>query len=97
MAISAGLSLEQAQTLVEVARCESELRHFNKETGDVLRGKVNPLDTGILQINKKYHLDKAVEMGLDLENKVDNINYGIWLFKKEGTKPWSWSKPCHNK
>src|SRR5690606_20716583 len=37
--------------LAEIARCESTFRHYDKKTGQVLKGKVDSRDTGVMQIN----------------------------------------------
>lgn len=94
LTLDSGLNDSDANSLVAIARCESHLRHFDEKTGEVLRGKVNPLDSGIFQLNKKYHLDTAIKLGLDIDNKVDNIKYAIWLYQTQGTTPWNWSAEC---
>lgn len=74
-------------------RCESGLRQFDKN-GNVLRGVVNPLDTGIAQINLKYHGARAEELGYDLFTEDGNIAFAKLLYKEQGTKPWHWSRHC---
>ena len=51
-AIEAYVRKELASTpiLIEVARCESTFRQYGKD-GRVIRGKENPLDVGVFQIN----------------------------------------------
>lgn len=82
--------------MIQVARCESTFRH-TLEDGSVLRGKVDPADTGVMQINKRYHSERAVELGLDLENIYDNMAYARYLYEKKGTQPWDASAPCWSK
>jgi hypothetical protein len=67
--------------MIEVARCESQFRHLNKD-GTILRGVVNPSDVGVMQINLYYHESDAEKLG---------------LYDKKGTAPWSASKPCWGK
>lgn len=81
--------------MVEIARCESQYRQFNE--GEVLRGKVNPKDVGIFQINEGYHLSIATKMDIDIETAEGNIAYARHLFETKGTAPWVWSKPCWGK
>lgn len=81
--------------MVDIARCESQYRQFSD--GEVLRGKVNPKDVGIFQINEGYHLSIATKMGIDLETAEGNIAYARHLFETKGTAPWVWSKPCWGK
>lgn len=83
--------------LLAIAQCESGLRHIDQTTGKVLRGLIDPDDTGVLQINKRYHLAQAEQMGLDIEKLEDNVKYGIWLYEKEGKKPWQASGTCQTK
>lgn len=79
--------------LVEVARCESSFRHLD-EKGEILRGKVNKGDLGLMQINEYYHNDKAVELGLDLKTLEGNMAYAKYLYDKQGLKPWKASSKC---
>jgi hypothetical protein len=79
--------------LVEIARCESTFRQFDKD-GKVIRGKVNSADVGIMQINEKYHLETAKKLGLDIHTVDGNIEYAKYLYSKYGAEPWSASSPC---
>lgn len=79
--------------MIQVARCESTFRHTLAD-GSVLRGKVDSADTGVMQINKRYHAATAEKLGLDLENIYDNMKYARYLYEKQGTQPWNASSPC---
>jgi len=57
-----------------------------------LRGRVNKKDAGMFQINEKYHLKTAEELGLDIHTTAGNIDYAIYLYKTNGTKDWNASK-----
>lgn len=87
---------KDAPILAEIARCESHFRHTLAD-GTILKGKVDPSDTGVMQINKRYHGQKAAELELDLENLYDNLAYAKYLYEKQGTKPWKASSPCWGK
>lgn len=86
-------------TLKKICSCESnghaygEPKQFNSD-GSVLRGKINPLDTGMCQINLKYHQATAERMGYDLFTEYGNASYATWLFDTQGSVPWNWSKSC---
>lgn len=82
--------------LAEIAKCESTFRHF-KANGDVVRGKVNKSDVGVMQINEYYHDEKAVELGFDLHTLEGNVAYAKYLYEKEGTRPWNSSSKCWKK
>lgn len=79
--------------MIQVARCESHFRHTLAD-GTVLQGRVDPADTGVMQINKRYHEAKATELGLDLNDIEDNMAYARHLYETQGTQPWSASAPC---
>lgn len=79
--------------LLEIAKCESHVRQFNAD-GSVLRGLIDHDDTGIFQINRRYHLQAALQMGLDIDTVEGNIKYAEYLFGKQGTRPWSASQSC---
>lgn len=78
--------------MVRIAKCESTLMH--EKNGEVVRGIVDPDDTGLMQINKRYHGKEAEKLGLDLEDIQDNLAYAKHLFNREGTTPWNSSRKC---
>jgi cytochrome c556 len=86
---------EDSQIMVRIAKCESGLRQFDSN-GDVLRGKVNPQDVGMFQINEKYHLEKAKELGYDIYTTEGNIKMAAYIYLTEGAKAWSASSKCWN-
>lgn len=79
--------------MVQIARCESTFRHTLSD-GSILRGKSDPADTGVMQINTRYHGEKAHELGLDLTNLYDNMEYARDLYERQGTRPWNASSSC---
>ena len=79
--------------LIKIAKCESQFRQFD-EDGSVLRGKVDKRDTGVMQINTKYHAKSAAELGFDITTTEGNIAYAKYLYKHQGTSPWKASKSC---
>lgn len=84
---------ENYPVMAEVAKCESQFRHF-KKNGDIIRGEVNRADVGVMQINEHYHSDTADRLGINLYTLEGNIEYATYLFKKEGTSPWLASSKC---
>lgn len=79
--------------MVEIARCESRLRHF-KSPNVVLRGDITPADVGLYQINVDYHEDKIKELGINIYTVDGNIAYAKYLYDKNGTRDWNASKKC---
>jgi len=54
-------------------------------------------DFGPLQINDFWHEKTMTKMGLDIHDQWDSLEYGFFLMKKQGLKPWSASKKCWSK
>ncbi len=82
--------------MVAIARCESTFRHLDKD-GDVHRGRVNNADVGVMQINEFYHLDQAEKKDFNIYTIEGNTAYARDLYERQGTQPWSSSKPCWGK
>ncbi len=85
---------EDTPILAEIARCESEFRQHDGKTGEVLRGKVDNGDIGVMQINKRYHEEDAVKLGIDIYTLQGNLDFAKILYGKYGSKPWKASSPC---
>lgn len=79
--------------MIEIARCESTFRHTLQD-GSVLQGRVDPDDTGVMQINKYFHEESATAMQLDLDDIYHNMAYARYLYETQGVQPWSASMPC---
>jgi hypothetical protein len=79
--------------MIQIARCESQFRH-TLEDGSVLQGQVDNADTGVMQINTRYHGETAEQLGLDLKDRFDNMEYARDLYLRQGTKPWNASAKC---
>lgn len=82
--------------LSRIAFCESTKQQYGKN-GSVLQGKVDSRDTGLFQINTKYHLKTAKSKGIDIYTIEGNVDYALYLYKTQGTRPWNSSKPCWGK
>ena len=82
--------------MVEVARCESRFRQYDK-TGGVLRGEVNSLDRGVMQINEHYHGEDSLKLGYDILTIEGNTAYARYLYEKYGLRPWKSSSSCWGK
>jgi hypothetical protein len=79
--------------MIQIARCESHFRHYLAD-GTVLHGRVDNADTGVMQINKRYHQKAATAMGLNLDDIYGNMAYARHLYETQGTRPWNASAPC---
>ncbi len=82
--------------LIDVASCESHFIQFDAD-GTIHRGKVNPQDVGVMQINEKYHLSDSIKLGYDIYTLEGNMAYAKHLYKTQGTRPWEYSSKCWNK
>jgi hypothetical protein len=67
--------------MVAIIGCESNFVHY-KPDGTVLRGRVDPKDSGVSQINERYH------PSVNTEDLWSNLAYARELFDAEGTGPW---------
>lgn len=79
--------------LAKIAYCESRYRQFDKD-GSIFRGIVDNDDIGVMQINARYHLEKAKSLGMDIFTVEGNLAYGKYLYEKQGSVPWNASSPC---
>ncbi|MFH1170832.1 MAG: hypothetical protein V1704_04710 [Candidatus Vogelbacteria bacterium] len=91
-AISAYYGVDSALAL-EIARCESRLQQF-REDGALVRGRKNPNDVGVFQINEKYHLERSRTEGFDIYTTAGNVGYAMWLMSHNGNRAWHWSEDC---
>ena len=92
-------SFEGYPLLKKICTCESGLKQFN-EDGTILRGRINPDDVGMCQINEQYHgtRDEILEnTGLDIFTAEGNVAFAKGLFDSDGSVPWNWSKDCWDK
>lgn len=105
--LTAHLYIEEATTtpvvllpiLKPVCTCESgqgtgKPQQFNIETGEVLRGVINPKDIGLCQINEYWNGEEAEELGYDIYTESGNIQMANHLYKRSGLQPWNASKGC---
>lgn len=82
--------------MIEIAKCESRFRQHDKN-GEVLRGEVNPLDRGVMQVNEYYHGDEAKKLGFDILTIEGNTAYARYIFERQGVRPWKSSSFCWGK
>ncbi len=82
--------------LAEIAKCESEFKHIGGN-GEIIKGRVNRGDLGVMQINKYYHQEDALKLGLDLKTLRGNMAFARNLYDKYGTSPWQSSSGCWEK
>lgn len=82
-----------APIMAEIAFCESSFRHLDPQ-GELVRGKVNSGDVGVMQINERVHKEQAAKLGYDLHTMEGNMAYAKWLYEKQGTTPWNSSWQC---
>ena len=85
-----------SQIGIDIARCESQLRQYD-EKGGVLRGIQVKEDTGAFQVNTTYHLETAINLGIDIFTLNGNVRYAKRLFDLNGTRDWNASKKCWSK
>lgn len=81
---------------VAISSCEGGLMQFEKD-GRILRGRVNPRDIGIFQINSDHHEDTYLKLNIDVFTPRGNIEYAKFIFDQNGTQPWYLSEFCWKK
>ena len=79
-----------APVMLCIAQAESQLRQY--QDGEVLRGSYNPQDRGLYQINEHYHLANSKSLGYDIYTVKGNIAYARYLYDRNGTRDWNWSR-----
>jgi hypothetical protein len=84
---------EGTPILVDIARCESNFHQYDKN-GNIVRGRVNSADIGVMQINEKYHAETAKKLGIDLYTVEGNVAYAKHLYAEQGAQPWISSSKC---
>lgn len=85
------------QLLEYLSYCESRHRQFD-EDGRVLRGAVNSKDVGRWQINERYWLEKARELGYDIYTERGNRRMAHYILTEgQGIEAWSASAECLEK
>lgn len=77
--------------LMKICKAESSGKQF-AANGNVIRGKVNPSDIGICQINEPTWNDKARKLGYDIYTEKGNEDMAIYIFVNYGTAPWNSSR-----
>jgi len=87
---------EDIPVMVSIARCESTFTHTLAD-GSVLKGRVDNADTGVMQINLRYHEERAKSLGYDVHDLEGNLAYARLLYEEKGTQPWNASAPCWRK
>jgi hypothetical protein len=80
--------IQKQKILKAIIDCESSNRHVIGTLAKV------GIDIGKCQINSYWHGDRAEEMGLNLFDPKDNMEYCLYLFEEEGVRPWKSSQVC---
>jgi hypothetical protein len=82
----------------KIIKCESTIykhKAINENLDEL--GNVWSIDVGYWQINDYWHEETAKKLGFDIYDEWDNLEYGFYLFKNYGTKPWKASEKCWKK
>jgi hypothetical protein len=79
--------------LQRIAQCESWGQQWTRN-GQVLRGKRNPQDLGLFQINAVVWGKHAEALGYDLRTREGNTQMARYIFENYGSIPWQASAKC---
>jgi hypothetical protein len=85
---------ELIPALVAIAKCESGGTHY-EPNGEVKRGRIDPRDIGLTQINLYHNGELPEQLGFDVFKEADNIRMRNFLYVKNGARDWSASAGCH--
>jgi hypothetical protein len=83
-----------SSTVRAVSKCESQMYGSAINHNRLPDGSIWSSDFGPLQINDYYHEARMTQLGLDIHNQYDSLEYGIMMMKEQGLTPWSASKKC---
>lgn len=83
-----------SSTVRAVAQCESSMyggaTHKNVDKDGIHWST----DFGLLMVNDYFHESRMIELGLDIRNEFDSLEYGIMLMAEQGLSPWKASRSC---
>lgn len=82
-----------APIMVQVAKCESELRHRTK-SGALLPNQGGGSARGTFQVLMRIHAPEMRKMGLNPDNDRDYMVYVKHLYDTFGLTPWQPSRHC---
>lgn len=85
------------RTVRKIISCESKMKENAINHNIDKDGNVWSSDFGYFQINDYFHEEDMKELGMDIRNKWDNLEYGFILISKRGFLPWSASFKCWSK
>lgn len=78
--------------MVSVLKGESGHQHWwnsGPKKGQVVRGIVDPDDTGVCQINMRYWGEESKRLGLDIVNSIeDNMKMCRHIYDTQGITAW---------
>ena len=86
-----------SSTIRAVSKCESQMYGEAINRNRLPDGTIWSSDFGPLQINDYYHEAVMTNLGLDIHNQYDSLEYGVMMMKEQGLKPWSASSRCWSK
>jgi len=80
-----------------IITCESQMYGSAVNHNRLPDGTIWSSDFGPFQINDYFHEKTMTNLGLDIHNQFDSLEYGFILLSKQGVGPWYASKKCWSK
>ncbi len=95
---------EQAELMIQICYLESGFRQFEADGVTPYRGRANPKDVGVCQINEDHWLRKPVELKgeeapytpegklkeeYNINTLEGNLLMALWIYKKDGATRWN--------
>lgn len=78
--------------MIDIAQCESGTVQY-LSNGKVIRDHVYGTHVGLFQIAESW-IPVARKVGDDIYTPQGNIAFALYLYKKNGTSPWTASRDC---
>lgn len=85
------LDQDGAREMIAIAERESQFNQFEADGTTPLRGRVNPRDVGVMQINEDYWLPQAKALGFNIYAMEGNLNMAHWIRQHFGADEWNTS------
>lgn len=86
-----------SSTARAIIKCESSMYGEAINRNRLPDGTIWSSDYGPFQVNDYYHKDIMKELGLDIYNQWDSLEYGFMLLSRTGVEPWKASRGCWSK
>ena len=86
-----------SSTAHAIITCESSMYGEAINRNRSSDGTIWSSDFGPFQVNDYFHEKTMTNLGLDIHNQFDSLEYGFMLLHSQGVGPWKASSKCWSK